>query len=281
MERIKQAVAKARQQQSENRGAQANSPAPTRHTTTIAPQSPVPTQLNDIESVEYRHTRVVPLSASHLEQQRIVGHDKMHPASQAIDLLRTQVLQKMEEKGWRTLAITSPTADAGKTTVAINLVMSIAHQTQKTAMLVDLDLRKPNVSSYLGLPEHLSLNEVLDGSANVPEALVNPDIPRLVILPTQRPVARPAEILSSAKIGNLISELRARYDSRIVIFDLPPLLNTDDAIAVLPQIDCVLLVVGEGMSSKTDIAECLRHLPPTNLLGVVLNKAEVAVNKYS
>lgn len=187
----------------------------------------------------------------------------------------------MEEKGWRTLAITSPTQGAGKTTVAINLAMSIAHQTQKTAMLVDLDLRQPSISRYLGLPEHLSLNEVLDASASLPQALVNPDIPRLVILPTQRPVARPAEILSSAKIGNLIAELRDRYDSRIVIFDLPPLLDTDDAIAVLPQIDCVLLVVGEGMSTKAEITECLRHLPPANLLGVVLNKAEVAVKPYS
>jgi len=280
MERIKQAVAKARQQQSENRDAQADRAAPTRFTAITPPQSPAPTQLNDIESVDYRHTRVVLLDSSHLEQQRIVGHDKLHPASQAIDLLRTQVLQKMEEKGWRTLAITSPNADAGKTTVAINLVMSIAHQTQKTVMLVDLDLRKPSVSSYLGLPEHLSLNEVLDGSASLPDALINPGIPRLVILPTTQPIARPAEILASAKIDNLIAELREYYDSRIVIFDLPPLLNTDDAIAVLPQIDCVLLVVGEGMSSKTEITECLRHLPAANLLGVVLNKAEVEAKGY-
>ena len=275
MERIKQAVEKARnQQQIANIGA-----AP--HPATAARSRPTPGQFTDIESVDYRHTRVAPLDPAHLEQQRIVGHNKMHPASQAIDLLRTQVLQKMEEKGWRTLAITSPTPDAGKTTVAINLAMSIAHQTQKTAMLVDLDLRKPSVSKYLGLPEHLSLNDVLDGSASLPEALVNPDIPRLVILPTMRALPRPAEILSSAKIGNLIAELRERYDTRIVIFDLPPLLNTDDAISVLPQIDCVLLVVGEGMSSKPEIAECLRHLPAANLLGVVLNKAEVTATAYN
>ncbi|OYY92899.1 MAG: protein tyrosine kinase [Hydrogenophilales bacterium 28-61-23] len=272
MERIKQAVEKARRLQ---QGANASSTAPAART------RPVPAQFTDIESVDYRHTRVAPLDAAHLEQQRIVGHDKAHPASPAIDLLRTQVLQKMEENGWRTLAITSPTPDAGKTTVAINLAMSIAHQTQKTAMLVDFDLRKPHVGKYLGLPEHLSLNEVLDGAASLPEALVNPDIPRLVILPTLRPVARPAEILSSAKISNLIAELRERYDSRIVIFDLPPLLNTDDAISVLPQIDCVLLVVGEGMSTKAEIEECKRHLPSKNLLGVVLNKAESITKPYA
>lgn len=264
MERIKHAVEKARLQATA---------APTRQTRPSAHGA-------NLEAVEYRHTRIAPLDAAHLERQRIIGHDKSHPASPAFDLLRTLVLQKMAENGWRTLAISSPTAEAGKTTVAINLAMSIAHQTQKTAMLVDFDLRKPRVAEYLGLPRHISLNEILDGSAELPEALINPGIPRLVVLPTMQPVARPAETLSSAKVDNLIIELRERYDSRIVIFDLPPLLNTDDAIAVLPKIDCLLLVVGEGMSSKAEIEECLRHVPTANLIGVALNKAEVAAKTY-
>ncbi len=269
MERIKQAVEKARLQAGAQVGAMAA--ARTRPAARNA----------DLDAVAYRHTRIAPLDAAHLERQRIVGHDKTHPASPAFDLLRTQVLQKMEENGWRTLAITSPTAEAGKTTVAINLAMSIAHQTQKTAMLVDFDLRKPRVGACLGLPQHASLNEVLDGSAELPQALINPDIPRLVVLPTLRPVAHPAETLASLKVDKLIAELREYYDSRIVIFDLPPLLNSDDAMTVLPRLDCVLLVVGEGMSSKAEIAECLRHLPAANLLGVVLNKAAAASTAYN
>jgi protein-tyrosine kinase len=69
--------------------------------------------------------------------------------------------------------------------------------------------------------------------------------------------------------------LRDRYKERIVIFDLPPLLNVDDAISVLPNIDCALMVVGNGMVTKHDMDESLRHLHSTHLLGVVLNKAEV------
>jgi Mrp family chromosome partitioning ATPase len=76
-------------------------------------------------------------------------------------------------------------------------------------------------------------------------------------------------------VKNLIENLRDRYKERVVIFDLPPLLNVDDAIAVLPQIDCVLMVVGNGMVTKHDMDESLRHLHTTNLLGVILNKAEV------
>jgi Mrp family chromosome partitioning ATPase len=87
-------------------------------------------------------------------------------------------------------------------------------------------------------------------------------------------------LLASAKVKQLVCDLRDRYKERIVIFDLPPLLNVDDAISVLPQIDCVLMVVGNGMVTKHEMDESLRHLHTTNLLGVVLNKAEAQQRIY-
>jgi len=186
----------------------------------------------------------------------------------------------MEANGWRTVAITSPTPEAGKTVVSINLAMSIAHQTEKTAMLVDFDLRRPKIAAYLGLPPGKSLNEVLDGDAEVQEALVNPGLARLVVLPTNRPVPKSSETLSSRKVGKLVQELRERYAERVVIFDLPPLLNVDDAMSILPQIDCVLMVVANGMSSQAELEDCMRLLPSANVVGVVLNKAEVEAKTY-
>lgn len=271
MERIKQAVEKARAQ----RGAAA-APGPSRSGARL-PRG----EAEDLDTVLYRHTRVVRLDPLHLERHRIIAHSKDHLATGAFDLLRTQALLKMEEKGWRTLAVTSPTPGAGKTMVAINLAMSIAQHTHKTAMLVDFDLRKPRVGQYLGLEQEIALDEVLADRAGLPDALVNPGLPRLVVLPTRAPVPQPAETLASVKVSELITELRERYESRIVIFDLPPVLNTDDAIAVLPQMDCVLMVVGNGMSAKGEIEDCRRLLPAASLLGVVLNKAEAASAAYS
>jgi hypothetical protein len=186
----------------------------------------------------------------------------------------------MEENGWRTLAITSPTPEAGKTVLAINLAMSIAHHTTKTALLVDFDLRRPKVGEYLGLPMDKSLNELLADEAELQEVLVNPTLPRFVVLPTRRPVPLSTEVLSSPSVSNLITELRERYDSRIIIFDLPPLLSSDDAITVLPKFDCVLLVVANGMNSKKEIEESLHHLATVNLIGTVLNKAEPETRSY-
>lgn len=272
MERIKQAIEKVKNQNSGEAGRRSQ----------VHPSGPDNTanqrfsrSHEELADISYEYTRVVKLRKDHLEKSRIVAFDKNDPKCMTFDLLRTHILQKMHENGWRTLAITSPTPEAGKTVVAINLAMSIAQQTNKTAMLVDFDLRRPKVGTYLGIHMEKSLNDLLDGTAELQDVLVNPDIPRLVVLPTKSTVKHSSETLSSKKIADLIKDLRERYKSRIVIFDLPPLLVTDDAIALLPQIDCVLMVVANGMSTKREIEDSLHLLPAANLLGTILNKADV------
>ena len=261
MERIKQAVEKARSQQPKETGRfiQPNA-AP-------AQGSGIPAEL------EYSQTRVVELQAHHLEKNRIFAINRNAPTSVTFDLLRTQILQKMEENNWRTIAITSPTPAVGKTVIAINLAISIVQQTNRTAMLVDFDLRQPKIGDYLGIPMEKSLNDLLEGGAELSEILVNPGIPRLVVAPTKNAVSNPSETLSSRKISDLINEIRDRYESRIIIFDLPSLLHSDDAIAILPKIDCILMVVANGMSTKREIEDSLRHLSKANLIGTVFNKA--------
>jgi protein-tyrosine kinase len=224
--------------------------------------------------IRYEKTAVVPLNDAHLEQNRIVAHQKTHPASWAFDVLRTQVLQQMDEKGWRTVAITSPTVDSGKTLMSINLAISIAQQSDRTALLVDFDFRRPRVAASLGLHRTVSLNDVLEGKAELSAALVNPGMERLVVLPTLKPIPKAAEMLSSPKVSQLITNLRDRYQDRTVIFDLPPMLVADDVMAVLPHVDCVLLVVANGASSEKEIEESMMRLSKSNLLGVILNKEE-------
>ena len=272
MERIKEAIAKAR---ARRRGETIPLSEPAEGPESESEGEKEKGKEGRLRRVRYRQTRVVELDQDHLAENRIFAHNKNSPLTSAIDLLRTQVLHKMEEHGWRTLAVTSPTAASGKTMVAINLAMSIARHTQKTSLLVDFDLRRPKVAQYLGLKvRKYSLISALKGKVTLPEVMVNPGIRHLVVVPTAKPVANPAEALASKKVELLIKDLRSRYESRIVIFDLAPLLSIDDAIGVLPKIDCVLMVVGDGMSTRREVEEGLRLLQAHNLLGVVLNKAD-------
>lgn len=235
---------------------------------------------NELGKIKYKSTSVIKLDSVHLEKNRIVAHIKNDLNSGVFDSLRTQILQKMEDNNWRTIAVVSPTPESGKTLVSINLAISIAHQPQKTAVLVDFDLRRPKVATYLGIHTENSMNEYLANKVSIEDIMFNPGIPRLVVMPTMKPVSKSSETLSSKKIANLIQELRERYDSRIIIFDCPPVLNSDDAMVLLPQVDCILLVVANGMSTQAEIEETMHHLPKDNLLGVVLNKAEVESKAY-
>lgn len=278
MERIKLAIEKARA----GHGDPARSSVSHLHEAREAPGliGPKAGPLDPV-SVRYVQTPVVPLDEAHLESHRVISHQSSHPATWSFDVLRTQVLQKMDENGWRTLAITSPTIDSGKTVVSINLAMSIAKQTDRTALLVDFDLRRPRVADTLGLKQPLSFNDVLADRIDVGAAMVNPGFERFVVLPTNQPVIHASEVLSSGKVAALISDLRQRYSDRIVIFDLPPVLAADDVMAVLPRIDCMLMVVGSGTSTRGEIEEALSRVDKGNMLGLVLNKDEApARNAY-
>ena len=215
---------------------------------------------------------LLPLDPVHLERHRIVTLDPTNPMRRSFDLLRTQVLQQMDEHGWRTIAITSPSNESGKTVVAVNLALSIAHHPSRSALLIDFDLRRPQVANYLGLPPGKSLNEVLAGDAQVPDAIRHAGIPGFLVLPTQRRVAGAAEILASDRVGGILAGLRDQYPGRITLLDLPPVAAVDDTIAVLPRVDCVLLVIGSGSCTRREIEESQRHLAKYNLLGVVVNK---------
>lgn len=235
---------------------------------------------DELESIVYNQTTVIDLDAAHLENNRIVALDKHNPMSWVFDSLRTQVLQKMDENNWRTIAIISPTPESGKSLVSINLAISIAQQPQKTAMLVDFDLRKPRIAQYLGIKTETSINDYLAGEVELAEIIVNPGIPHLTVLHTNKPVKQSSETLSSNIVQKLIIDLRERYESRIVIFDLPPILNADDAMVLLPQVDCALLVMGNGLHTESEINETMRLLTKTNILGVVVNRAEVEPRSY-
>jgi protein-tyrosine kinase len=235
---------------------------------------------NEFTEIEYQNTQVVKLDSSHLEKNRILSHLKKDIHSGVFDSLRTQVLQKMEDNNWRTIAVVSPTPESGKTLVSINLSISISNQPNRTAILVDFDLRRPKVATYLGIHTEKSVTDYLAGEAQLQEVMFNPGIPGLVVMPTMRAISKSAEMLASRKVKGLVEDLRTKYESRIVIFDLPPVLNTDDALVILPHIDCILLVVANGMSTQAEIEETLHHLPREKLLGVVLNKAEVESKAY-
>lgn len=227
-----------------------------------------------IDNISYSQTRVKDVSQAHLEDNRIIAGIYRNSQSAMFRMLRTQVLQKMRTNDWQTLAVTSPTSNEGKSVVASNLAVAIAMELNQTVMLVDMDLRKPSLSRYFDLEAKMGLADYLQKDIELKDVLVNPGIKRMVVLPGVGRAEDSAELLSSPKMANLVQDLKAQYDSRLIIFDVPPVLQTDDVLLASNYFDSALLVLEDGANRESDIIRTLQLLDDTNLIGTVLNKAD-------
>jgi protein-tyrosine kinase len=222
----------------------------------------------------------VVLDGAYLQSRRIASYDDKNPHMRSFDMLRTQVLQSMEQKGWKILGVTSPTPSCGKTLTAINLALSIARQPERSVLLVDMDLRKPQVANSLRLIHDEGVLGVLEGRVALASAIIRARVAncKFAVLPTAS-TPHSSDLMSSSAMSTLLNDLRIDSD-RIVILDLPPLLSSDDVIAILPQVDCALLVAAVGTSTVSEIEECNKHLQSTDLIRFVLNKVPESNSHY-
>jgi Mrp family chromosome partitioning ATPase len=197
-------------------------------------------------------------------------------------MLRTQVLQAMDQKNWQFLAVTSPTAGCGKTVTAINLALSIARQPERSALLIDLDLQRPAVAKYLGIKCRHGMQGILEGRTTVADAMIRAHVDscELMVLPAEASTVHSSELIASRTMNSLLQDVRRDFGSRTVILDLPPVLSSDEVIAILPKIDCVLLVTAVGISTLHEIKECNRHLQSAEVVRLVLNKAHESTVGY-
>lgn len=222
------------------------------------------------------------LSPAHLESTRIVAHNGSSPHGRYFDMLRTQVLQEFDRNSWQFLAVTSPTAGCGKTVTACNLALSIARLPERSVLLVDFDLQKPKVCEYLGLEREHGVLSVLEGAATLPETVVRVSIGRnhALVFPGEVCQHGSSEWMASQTMSTLLQAIRTEFRSRIVIFDLPPVLVGDDVLSILPHMDATLFVVAVGSTSVAQIKECKKHLKGTPVVRMVVNKATEPTESY-
>jgi protein-tyrosine kinase len=215
------------------------------------------------------------LDVSHLEAHRVIAHDPTDPRTVNYDMLRTQVLRSMDSLSRNLLAITSPTAGCGKTLTAINLALSIARQQDRSVLLLDMDMHKGQVAKCLGLEFENGLVSVLEERVALASALIRIHAGKsgLIVLPTEISPAGSSDWMTSQSMALFFRQIRTEFPSQVVIVDLPPMLYGDGVIAILPYVDCVLLVAAIGTSTLPEIQECRKYMQAVEMVRLVLNKA--------
>lgn len=217
--------------------------------------------------------RSVTLNGDHLEGHRIISHNVADMRAKPYDMLRTQVMQTMDRRNWRVLAVTSPTAGCGKTVTAVNLALSIARQSEQSVLLVDMDFRRPQIANYLGLRTGVAVADVVEGATPVTTAVLEARVSRHAVLVLASDKAASAEYMKLKARSEFLRRLRETFPTHLIILDTPPMLTCDDVMALDGSLDCVLLVVADGQTRTSEIETCRNHLRSSEIAWLVLNKA--------
>lgn len=193
-------------------------------------------------------------------------------AVEAFRNLRSAVRLASLDRPIRTLMVTSPADDEGKTYVARHLAVSMA-QSGRRVVLVDADLRQPMQARFDDVPPSPGLTDVLSGNCEPQDCIRATSVDNLWLLPAGTLSPNPTELLESTRLRELLTQLRESYD--VVIMDTPPVEPFADARVLALDSDAILMVIQPGTTLRDaalGAVETLRALPDTRLLGIVANK---------
>jgi protein-tyrosine kinase len=199
------------------------------------------------------------------------------PASLAAEQfrkLRTYLLKRKSSDLPKTIMVTSATSGEGKSFVAANLAIVIAHDFHSHALLVDCDLRNPTLAHWFGLENGKGLSDYLAGDRNISEFLMKTEIEKLTILPGGKVLDNPTELIGSKKMEALVHELKSQYRDRYVIFDSTPLLATSESEVLAKMVDEILIVVRAGVTPRETVIQAISSLEKKKIFGLVLNDVE-------
>jgi non-specific protein-tyrosine kinase len=208
------------------------------------------------------------------------------PVTESFRSLRTNIQFASLDRPLRTLLVTSPSPEVGKSTVAANLAVVLA-QSGSRVVLMDADLRRPKIHRLLNLLNRdglsslfLKLRQTKGGSVDLSLHLKLTEVPGLQVITSGGLPPNPAELLGSEHLHSILTHLADVAD--IVVIDSPPVLAVTDAAVLAPRVDGVLLVVKPGVTKLAACKQAVEQLRRVgaNVLGVVLNEVELKRSYY-
>lgn len=188
------------------------------------------------------------------------------------DILRSRVLRQMKEANWTRVAITSPNTRCGKSTISLNLALSLARYGQFKVILMDFDLRHPALADLIDQKMRPDLPALLQPGARFADHAVRFGA-NLAICTNRAPVRHSAELLQTQATADALDRIEAEWQPDVMIFDTPPMQGNDDNLGFFARTDCALIITAAGSSTIPQIDTCEQEVATlTNVLGTVLNK---------
>ena len=259
MEKLQAALEKARSRRESGAPSDAKSPG----SGTKAP-------ISARKAGNWSELKEIELSGKALLAHNVVTRTASEKAT-PFDILRTKILLQMRENGWKSLAITSPMPQSGKTTMACNLALGLGRQGELRTMLFDLDLQDPSVGDFLGHTQDVHIADMLGGRVSFAQQAVRVG-ESVAISMAARVENDPTRVLLAQQIRETLDEIEANYAPDIMIYDTPSILVGDNTRSFLKNVDCALIVARANSTKYGHFDACEREIAEyTNVIGVVLN----------
>jgi protein-tyrosine kinase len=208
-----------------------------------------------------------------LKTHPLVALEKDSQAAEQYKILREQLKSLRAEAGSRSIAVTSPLKHEGKTMVAVNLAVALALGSEEHVLLIDGDLRDPEIHRYFDIHSEPGLADYLTSNSNGRlSSYIRPtSIPGLQILPAGIHSEVAPELLAKERMSRLLKEIQAAFPHGQVIIDTPPVLPTSDPLVLSREVAGVIMVVRAGRTRREYVQKAVEILNSPKLLGIVLN----------
>ncbi len=230
--------------------------------------------------IESHHPKRLSVASSKEAVELVTQARPQSQMAESYRALRTSLLLSSIGAPPKVILVTSALPQEGKTTTSINTSIVLAQKGVRV-LLIDADLRRPGVHKTLGMGPRSGLSNVLTGSATLQQTITrSPLLPNLFVLPAGTPPPNPAELLASANMANLITELRDQFDH--IVVDTPPTLSVTDAVVLATRADSVILVIRSGQTTKGALRRSRDILMQVNakVTGILLNAVDLSSPDY-
>ncbi|WP_371195037.1 XrtA-associated tyrosine autokinase [Glaciecola sp. SC05] len=219
-----------------------------------------------------------------LERLEKLGFVTLTNARRQINEEYREIKRKLIQNAFGPLSKTLPNANIimvssarpseGKTFSAVNLALSIAAEQDKTVLLVDADVLKPNVLRTLDVDARQGLMDYLLGETdNISNVIYRTNVPKLRIIPAGSSHHLSTELLASGIMNETVNEFSTRYKDRVVIIDTPPIIGINESAILASFAGQAVIVVEEGKSKLHDIQQSVERLNPDMAIGFLVNKS--------
>ena len=268
MDRLQQAISRARQERAGSDPKPATRPTPAQAAAAVAASD---AERLPASAGAWSDFKPLVIPEKTLQRNRLDG---LHSGEAAIpyDMLRTKILQQARKNNWKRIALVSPESGSGKTTLAANLGFSFGRMRDRRTVVIDFDLRRMGLARLLGQTCQTSMADVLERRVSFAEHGLCHGGNVVFGLNSARE-KNPSELLQNPVSAQVLAEIEETYQPDLVFFDTPPLMVSDDSQGLLQSVDCALLIVAAETTpmERIDVAE--RQLSElTSVMGIVLNK---------